>query len=54
MCGPLLKYAGSVDSLNFKSDALPSRYDTVDDYGIWHGAALVVSESPFNPFLEFD
>jgi hypothetical protein len=24
------------------------RYDTIDDYGTWHGAALIVSECRFN------
>lgn len=43
MCGPLLK---SVSLLFHKAITLikPHRYDTTDEHGIWHGAALIVSE----------
>lgn len=42
MCGPLLRFV-SYSRTASSHDYWINRYDTVDEQGIWHGAALVVT-----------
>jgi hypothetical protein len=43
MVGPLLRYERVKCRLIFLLLILINRYDTVDDNGVWHGAALIVT-----------
>lgn len=43
MVGPLLRYVSLYDFDGTINECILYRYDTVDEFGIWHGAAMIVT-----------